>query len=120
MQAPNAAANSAATTQAHRWQDCFDSERDVTIAGSTDTFHVYECFAKNYESPEAMPDHPPPLFVLHHGGGHGALSWALTARALAQLSNHGCAVMAYDARAHGTYACHLFICFNMQSYLRVN
>lgn len=38
-----------------------------------------------------------PLFVLLHGGGHSALSWAATVGALQQTAR----VLAFDFRGHG-------------------
>jgi protein phosphatase methylesterase 1 len=40
-------------------------------------------------------------FVFHHGAGLSALSFGLVANKLRQLTSNECAVIAYDARAHG-------------------
>ena len=64
------------------WKSYFDSCRDLE-------FSVYE----------ARQDKGP-LYVFHHGGGHTALTWALTVSYLKQLGP--CSILCYDARGHGT------------------
>eukprot|EP01113_Clastostelium_recurvatum_P032321 TRINITY_DN4137_c0_g1_i2.p1 TRINITY_DN4137_c0_g1~~TRINITY_DN4137_c0_g1_i2.p1 ORF type:complete len:368 (+),score=52.61 TRINITY_DN4137_c0_g1_i2:27-1130(+) len=67
------------------WDNYFDSKRHLTIPGTNSVFCVYEA------------GHDGPLFVLLHGGGHTALSWAL----VADILKASCRVIAYDCRGHG-------------------
>lgn len=49
------------------WNLYFESSEDVTISGTKDTFRVYRSGPKDATA-----------FILLHGAGHTALSWALT------------------------------------------
>lgn len=42
-----------------------------------------------------------PVYVMHHGAGAGALSFALVARKIHNELQGSCAVMALDCRGHG-------------------
>lgn len=75
-----------------QWQDYFDVSRDVTIPETRDTFRVYEIHGA---------DPAAPVFVMHHGAGHSALSFGLCAKTIKRISGGRCSVLAYDCRGHG-------------------
>lgn len=95
------------------WHACFDASDDVAVPSRQGVWRVYTAgFSRPVRASSAAPippplatlplplpsPSPPPLVVvLLHGGGHGALSWALVTD---QLKPH-VAVLAFDARAHG-------------------
>jgi pimeloyl-ACP methyl ester carboxylesterase len=74
------------------WSLYFDVSRKIQIPNSDDVFRTFEI---------GTVAAPKPLVVLHHGGGHSALSWALCARALADLSKNSFSILAFDCRGHG-------------------
>lgn len=80
------------------WNTFFQEKRSVTVLGQEAegeadiTFTVYETKGK----PGA------PVFVMHHGAGLAALSFALTAREIRKLVGDEVGVLSYDARGHGT------------------
>ncbi|KAI8618826.1 Alpha/Beta hydrolase protein [Chytriomyces sp. MP71] len=89
------------------------AERSVAIG--TDTFRVWE-WGLSPESPGTAAPVPPakgcPLFVLHHGAGSSALTFAFAASRLAALvsgepglRHSGACVVAIDARGHGATTC---------------
>jgi len=69
------------------WELYFTSRQDLTLPGTQNTFRVY--FSQG-------PGEGP-LFVLLHGGGHSALSWAATVKALGRSVR----AVALDLRGHG-------------------
>lgn len=73
------------------WSSYFDRETDLDVP-DRGRFRVYS---------SGTVTRGQPLFVLHHGGGHSALSWALCARSLRKLGRGEAAVMAFDCRGHG-------------------
>ncbi|KAF9194333.1 Conserved oligomeric Golgi complex subunit 2 [Haplosporangium sp. Z 11] len=78
------------------WKDYFESKRSVTVQGEGEseadiTFNVFE----TREKPDA------PLFVMHHGAGLCALTFALTAREIRKIAGEDASVLSYDVRGHG-------------------
>eukprot|EP00735_Rhodelphis_limneticus_P010419 TRINITY_DN3162_c0_g1::TRINITY_DN3162_c0_g1_i1::g.3688::m.3688 TRINITY_DN3162_c0_g1::TRINITY_DN3162_c0_g1_i1::g.3688 ORF type:complete len:400 (+),score=35.55,sp/Q9BIB3/PPME1_CAEEL/46.73/9e-92,Abhydrolase_6/PF12697.2/6.8e-31,Abhydrolase_5/PF12695.2/1.7e-12,Abhydrolase_1/PF00561.15/1.2e-11,Lipase_3/PF01764.20/1.3e-05,PGAP1/PF07819.8/0.00012,DUF2305/PF10230.4/0.0003,DLH/PF01738.13/0.0082,DLH/PF01738.13/89,Ser_hydrolase/PF06821.8/0.0018,Esterase/PF00756.15/0.0029,Chlorophyllase2/PF12740.2/0.0018,LC len=65
------------------WNAYFDKSEDVKIASGV--FRVYTAGTEG------------PLFLMLHGGGHAALTWAM----VAGIIKNKVRVVAYDARAHG-------------------
>ncbi|PXF48096.1 Protein phosphatase methylesterase 1 [Gracilariopsis chorda] len=70
------------------WNHCFDQKEDLRLPSRNATFRIYAA-GLTQETSLAM--------VFLHGGGHCALSWAMVAERLKAY----CAVLAFDARAHG-------------------
>ena len=68
------------------WTSYFETSRDLALAAGT---------FKLYETGQGQG----PTFIFHHGGGHSALSWALTAKHL--VERLPCKVICYDCRGHG-------------------
>ncbi|ORX83910.1 protein phosphatase methylesterase [Basidiobolus meristosporus CBS 931.73] len=62
------------------WGTYFDIRRDVQVSG--DTFRIYESFGKVKEGEEAGP-----VFVMHHGAGLTALSFAVLVKEIRKLSD---------------------------------
>lgn len=78
------------------WKDYFDEKRFVTVPGEDETeaeitFNVFE----NRGKPGS------PLFVMHHGAGLAALSFALTAKEIKQAVGMEASVLSFDCRGHG-------------------
>eukprot|EP00298_Acanthocystis_sp_HF-20_P004308 c14647_g1_i1.p1 GENE.c14647_g1_i1~~c14647_g1_i1.p1 ORF type:complete len:363 (-),score=165.81 c14647_g1_i1:23-1090(-) len=73
-----------------KWNDFFDSERQVVIPSTGDTFQVYVC---------DRPTENSIVFVSLHGASHSALSWAPAAKELKSAKAGG--VVAIDFRGHG-------------------
>ncbi|KAG0053488.1 Conserved oligomeric Golgi complex subunit 2 [Gryganskiella cystojenkinii] len=78
------------------WKPFFDQKRTVTVPGEEPseaeiTFTVYESLGKTGS----------PLFVMHHGAGLCAQSFALTAREIKKIVGDEAGVMSYDVRGHG-------------------
>eukprot|EP00026_Physarum_polycephalum_P005422 Phypoly_transcript_05456.p1 GENE.Phypoly_transcript_05456~~Phypoly_transcript_05456.p1 ORF type:complete len:346 (+),score=47.79 Phypoly_transcript_05456:842-1879(+) len=74
-------------TQLH-WSNYFDSEIAVEIPGTPNVIQVYK-------APEIAKEGP--VFVMMHGCGLSAMSWAVVAGQLKKEYN----VMAFDFRGHG-------------------
>lgn len=53
--------------------------------------------------PPASDESTGSILVCHHGAGYSALSFACLAKAITTTTNRECGVMAFDARAHGSY-----------------
>lgn len=70
------------------WNHCFDQKEDLRLPSRNGTFRIYAA-GLTQDTPLAM--------IFLHGGGHCALSWAMVAKRLKAF----CAVLAFDARAHG-------------------
>ncbi|KAI8088703.1 Alpha/Beta hydrolase protein [Halteromyces radiatus] len=79
---------------ADSWDLYFDRMTHVQI--NSDTFCVYFLDARLEQT-----DKPLPVFLMHHGAGAGALSFALVAKRIHELLNGQCVVMAMDCRGHG-------------------
>ncbi|KAF8941952.1 hypothetical protein BGZ47_007023 [Haplosporangium gracile] len=78
------------------WNAFFQEKRSVTVPAEAEdeadiTFNVYETKGK----PGA------PVFVMHHGAGLAALSFALTAREIRKLVGDEAGLLSFDARGHG-------------------
>ncbi|KAF9115793.1 Conserved oligomeric Golgi complex subunit 2 [Mortierella sp. AM989] len=78
------------------WKDYFESKRLLTVPGESEsevetTFNIFETQGK----PGA------PLFVMHHGAGLCALSFALTAREIRKAVNKDASILSFDCRGHG-------------------
>ncbi|KAG0348503.1 Protein phosphatase methylesterase 1 [Podila humilis] len=81
------------------WSPYFDSKRTVVVPGdnsqdqdSAINFTVYEV----HGSKDA------PLFIMHHGAGHGALSFGQLTKELKKLlGKNNVNILAYDCRGHG-------------------
>ncbi|KAI8823563.1 Alpha/Beta hydrolase protein [Fimicolochytrium jonesii] len=85
------------TTIAPTWSQFFTSSRDIPVPASQGTFRVFEVPPSSASSPTSSKA---PLFVLHHGAGHTALSWALAVGKLRErVGNVG--VVGFDCRGHG-------------------
>jgi len=67
------------------WEPYYDKSRDVKVPDSEDVFRVYEGGSGPF------------CYVLLHGGGHSAMSWAVVASHLRQHAQ----VFAFDMRGHG-------------------
>ncbi|KAJ1976007.1 Protein phosphatase methylesterase 1 [Dimargaris xerosporica] len=72
------------------WEPYFDERQVVSIAGTQNRFVVYTSLRCNG-----------PLFVFHHGAGHGALAFALVAQLIRQRYPVEISLVAYDCRGHG-------------------
>ncbi|KAF9343728.1 hypothetical protein BGX26_005302, partial [Mortierella sp. AD094] len=78
------------------WKDYFDDRRLLTVPGESEseadiTFNIFETRGK----PGA------PLFVMHHGAGLCALSFALSAREIKKIVNKDASILSFDCRGHG-------------------
>ncbi|KAG0212363.1 Protein with carboxyl methyl esterase activity [Mortierella sp. GBA30] len=78
------------------WEQYFDSKSFITVPpdGESEqeiTFNVYESRGKQGT----------PLFVMHHGAGLCALSFALTAKELRKICGKDASILSYDVRGHG-------------------
>lgn len=79
------------------WNGYFQEKRSVTVPGDEAegeadiTFNVYESKGKAGA----------PVFVMHHGAGLAALSFALTAREIRKLVGDEVGLLSFDARGHG-------------------
>ncbi|KAF9949592.1 Conserved oligomeric Golgi complex subunit 2, partial [Mortierella alpina] len=78
------------------WSAYFDEKRSVVVPAESEseaeiTFTVYETRGK----PGA------PAFVMHHGAGLCALSFALTAREIRKICGKDASILSYDVRGHG-------------------
>ncbi|KAF9942124.1 Conserved oligomeric Golgi complex subunit 2 [Modicella reniformis] len=78
------------------WKDFFEEKRFVTVPGEDETeaditFNVFEIRGK----PGA------PLFVMHHGAGLAALSFALTAKEIKEAVGQEASILTFDCRGHG-------------------
>ncbi|KAI4388840.1 hypothetical protein MLD38_001135 [Melastoma candidum] len=67
------------------WRNYFDSEDDVVIPESNDSFHVY------------LAGNEGPVVLCLHGGGYSGLSFALSAGRIKERAR----VVALDLRGHG-------------------
>ncbi|KAF9935028.1 Conserved oligomeric Golgi complex subunit 2 [Linnemannia zychae] len=79
-----------------KWDTYFQEKRLVTVPGRSEgeadiTFNIYE----NKGKPGA------PVFVMHHGAGLAALSFALTAKEIKKLVGDEAGVLCFDVRGHG-------------------
>ncbi|KAJ1970959.1 Protein phosphatase methylesterase 1, partial [Dimargaris verticillata] len=72
------------------WEPYFDERQVVSVAGTLNRFVVYTSLRSNG-----------PLFVFHHGAGHGALAFALVAQLIRQRYPDEISLVAYDCRGHG-------------------
>lgn len=75
------------------------------------TFNVYESKGKAGA----------PVFVMHHGAGLAALSFALTAREIKKLVGDEVGLLSFDARGHGkvhTWQCSMMISSQVCSLIR--
>lgn len=85
----------------------FDFEIDLDVGSHKNSFHIYysNTPCSNRSASSSSPSvasvtnttSTSAVFVLIHGGGHTALSWALVARQLSAHYN----VLAFDLRGHG-------------------
>ncbi|KAF9145924.1 Conserved oligomeric Golgi complex subunit 2 [Linnemannia schmuckeri] len=78
------------------WNAFFQEKRSVTVPAEAEdeadiTFNVYETKGR----PGA------PVFVMHHGAGLAALSFALTARGIRKLVGDEVGLLSFDVRGHG-------------------
>ncbi|CAO3569692.1 unnamed protein product [Mortierella alpina] len=78
------------------WSAYFDEKRSVVVPAESEseaeiTFTVYETRGK----PGA------PAFVMHHGAGLCALSFALTAKEIRKICGKDASILSYDVRGHG-------------------
>ncbi|KAF8980496.1 Protein with carboxyl methyl esterase activity [Entomortierella lignicola] len=78
------------------WTAFFETKRQVSIPAEMDssniTFTVYEINRHRTDLP---------VIVLHHGAGHCALSFAVTARELRKLVGEQARILSLDVRGHG-------------------
>ncbi|MCO5599820.1 hypothetical protein L7F22_053927 [Adiantum nelumboides] len=56
------------------------------------------------EEDEEEDESSPTIFLLHHGAGYSALSFALVAKSITQQTRGKAGVLAYDCRGHGKTA----------------
>ncbi|GJJ77757.1 protein phosphatase methylesterase 1 [Entomortierella parvispora] len=78
------------------WSGYFNEKKSIIVPGEEPTeaditFSVFESLGKPGS----------PLFVLHHGAGCCAQSFALTAKEIKKIVGDEAGVMAYDVRGHG-------------------
>lgn len=110
------------------WRKYFDECRDLRLS-SGDSFRIYQTTIDPTSEPigtklkvvnDAATSEPllQPLFILHHGGGHTALTWATMVGKLRQLLHRSTTdsssslnlpktpirLLAYDCRGHGNNA----------------
>eukprot|EP00824_Muranothrix_gubernata_P004015 TRINITY_DN1516_c0_g1_i2.p1 TRINITY_DN1516_c0_g1~~TRINITY_DN1516_c0_g1_i2.p1 ORF type:complete len:391 (+),score=60.45 TRINITY_DN1516_c0_g1_i2:73-1173(+) len=67
------------------WKDYYDEAQDIELPDTHDRFRIYLAGTSG------------PVFVLLHGGGHSALSWAVCV----SMMKETCRVLAIDLRGHG-------------------
>ncbi|TPX32765.1 hypothetical protein SeMB42_g07577 [Synchytrium endobioticum] len=81
------------------WSFYFDTSNDLTIGDSNDTFRIYQ--TKPSKAEASMKSIP--LFYFHHGGGHSAMTWALTVKELKHgVLGDNCLTLCFDCRGHGS------------------
>ncbi|KAG0348502.1 Protein phosphatase methylesterase 1 [Podila humilis] len=80
------------------WSPYFDSKRTVVVPGENTEDHDSTISFVVFESHGLKGA---PLFILHHGAGHAALSMACLARELKKLLGDNVNLLAYDCRGHG-------------------
>ncbi|KAJ1566078.1 Protein phosphatase methylesterase 1 [Nowakowskiella sp. JEL0078] len=87
------------------WSLFFDERKSLSInisANTQDTFTVY------WKHVRKVSDAPPSaVFVLHHGAGHSALTWALTAKSISLFvssMDESFDILCYDCRGHGCFS----------------
>jgi pimeloyl-ACP methyl ester carboxylesterase len=78
---------------------------EFLVLNDQDKFNVFRS--------KRIPNNQSPVIILHHGGGHSALSWSLVAK---KLISSQIEVIAYDARGHGTIG-NIFISPLINMYL---
>ncbi|KAJ1674587.1 Protein phosphatase methylesterase 1, partial [Spiromyces aspiralis] len=73
------------------WEDYFDEKIDCDVDANTRI-----CAYVTGREAEG------PVFILHHGAGHSALSFGVMTRRLSGMfGDKGCTVVAFDCRGHG-------------------
>ncbi|KAJ8653028.1 hypothetical protein O0I10_011328 [Lichtheimia ornata] len=70
------------------WDKYFDTYQDLIYV-----FRVYRI--------NGSANANTPVFIFHHGAGHSALSFALTASHIREMTDGECSIVALDARGHG-------------------
>ncbi|KAI9284343.1 Alpha/Beta hydrolase protein [Umbelopsis sp. AD052] len=75
------------------WEQYFETMQDVKVDDK-----IFRCYQIAGKSKDGKV---PPLFVLHHGAGHSALSYGLTAKRIQAIANQECSILAFDCRGHG-------------------
>ncbi|KAI9202662.1 Pp2a-specific methylesterase Apo form [Polychytrium aggregatum] len=73
------------------WAPYFDSCDDVRLPETDDVFRVYQ-----------IRSQAGPLFIMHHGGGHSALTWALVSAHIKSQLQNDFSVLCMDCRGHGS------------------
>lgn len=69
-----------------------------TSSSASPSFKTY------YTEPKLLPgDGPGSVMVFHHGGGEGALGFALLAKEITRLTNGELGLLAFDCRGHGQF-----------------
>ncbi|CDZ98802.1 Predicted acetyltransferases and hydrolases with the alpha/beta hydrolase fold [Phaffia rhodozyma] len=72
---------------------------DVSSAWSAPSFKTY------YTPPEPASDEGPgSIMIFHHGGGEGALGFAVLAKEITRLTRGELGLLAFDCRGHGSTA----------------
>ena len=82
-----ATGSSAGESKAKTWSDYFDAQQDIKLPNTEDSFRVYTAG----DTKSAC------LFVLIHGGGLSAMSWAVAAGHIKKTHD----VVSFDLRGHG-------------------
>ncbi|KAJ3342478.1 Protein phosphatase methylesterase 1 [Gonapodya sp. JEL0774] len=86
-------------------------ESSTTLALKTYSFRVFHSGipipaipipapAPTVPGPSPLNQSPPPVYILHHGGGYSAASFGMVAKKLREI-DASCAVVAWDCRGHG-------------------
>ncbi|KAL4400549.1 Protein phosphatase methylesterase 1 [Malassezia pachydermatis] len=84
--------------------DCFAMalELDIPCTPTSDVEHTKTATVRAYYTPpKGGLSHDKTVFVCHHGAGFGALSYALMARHITELTQGSVGILAYDCRGHG-------------------
>ncbi|KAI8809895.1 protein phosphatase methylesterase [Cladochytrium replicatum] len=93
------------------WSDFFDYFTDLSLPVVDDpstqaTFRVYQTFVRARQSGPGETRSPPKaVFVLVHGAGHSALSWAMASQCFKSMAGSYNAtdfdIVCFDGRGHG-------------------
>ncbi|KAI8887191.1 protein phosphatase methylesterase 1, partial [Backusella circina FSU 941] len=76
--------------EASSWNEYFDECSDVTV--ESNSFRIYR---------KTPAKETGVTFVMHHGAGSSALTFGLVAKAISEMTQRECGILAFDCRGHG-------------------